>query len=246
VPTLARAHQVIAYDRRGHGRSPRPAPTGPSAHAAHADDARDLLRSVGGREPALVVGWSAGALIALHLAIRHPERVRGLVLAEPPLWARRHGDPRMMWSMMRVFWNAEKRPQQAMAAFYRAITRYRDGGRNGFDVLDPAQREALLANAPDALNELRAGTGEDLTPSVLGQIRCPVTLLLGGRSAPLFTRAARDLARILPELRVATVKDAGHFMMLEAPAAFAAWVNAAGTAPQPSPAASASAPPSSL
>jgi pimeloyl-ACP methyl ester carboxylesterase len=235
VPTLARSHRVIAYDRRGHGRSAGGETIGPGAHAAHADDARQLLRVVGGRDPALVVGWSAGAIIALHIAARHPDRVRGLVLAEPPLWARRHGDARMMWSMLRVLWHGEKRPHQAMAAFYRAVCRYQDNGRNGFDALSDEQRQRLMTNAGAGFGELRAGTGEDLTPDLLSRIQCPVTLLLGGRSAPMFARAARDLERCVPQLRVATVSGAGHLMMLEAPAAFAAWVHAAAVPRQAEP-----------
>jgi pimeloyl-ACP methyl ester carboxylesterase len=227
APTLARTHRVIAYDRRGHGRSPGPAPTGIGTHAAHAEDALALLRRHGGREPALVVGWSSGGIIALHLAARHPERVRALVLIEPPLWARRYGDPRMMVAMMRVFWHAQKRPRRATETFYRAVCRYRDDGRNGFDALREEQRESILQNAETVMAELRAGTGEELTPAEVAQIRCPVTLLVGGRSSPMFARVARELSRLLPQLQTATVGGAGHFMMLEAPAAVAAWVNAA-------------------
>ena len=42
-----------------------------------------------------------------------------------------------------------------------------------------------------------------------------------------------ELGRALPQLRVATVADAGHLMMLEAPAAFAAWVHAVAAEPRP-------------
>jgi pimeloyl-ACP methyl ester carboxylesterase len=226
TPVLSRSHQVIAYDRRGHGRSPGPPPAGRDAHGLHAEDAVELLRRVAAHEPALVVGASAGGIIALELATRHPERVRSLVLIEPPLWGRRHGGPRLSLAMLQVFWHAQRAPRRAAATFYRAVSRYHRGGGNGFDALDAAERGAILDNADAILAELRAGTGEQLTAARLARVACPVTLLLGGRSAPLFARIARDLARAVPQLRTAHVRDAGHLMMLEAPAALAAWINA--------------------
>jgi pimeloyl-ACP methyl ester carboxylesterase len=231
APVLSRSHRVIRYDRRGHGRSPGPAPTGPGTWAGHAEDARALLRSRAGREPALVVGWSSGAIIAMHLAAHHPDRVRALVLVEPSLWVRRQGDARTALAMLRVRWHAAKRPRHATATFYRAVCRYRDDGGNGFDALDADQRQSILGNAAAVLAELNAGTGEELSAADVRRIRCPVTMLLGSRSAPMFARAAQLLERTLPQLRTATVEGAGHLMMLEAPAAVAAWVNAAEAMP---------------
>jgi pimeloyl-ACP methyl ester carboxylesterase len=231
--TLARGHRVISYDRRGHGRSPGPAPSGAGAHLQHAEDGLALLDRHARREPAALVGWSSGGIIALHMAVMRPDRVRALVLVEPPLWARNHRDMRMMWSMLRVLWHRKERPRQATEAFYRAVCRYHDDGGNGFDALTDERREAILANADAVMAELSAGTGESLTPELLARVQCPVTLLLGGRSRPMFRRVARDLGRALPQLRVATVADAGHLMMLEAPAAFAAWVHAVAAEPRP-------------
>ena len=227
APLLASRHRVIAYDRRGYGRP----------HAAHAEDARAILDERAPGEAACVVGSSSGAIIALHLALLHPTRVRALVLAEPPLWARKQFEPRMLAGMMRFgFYTVTGRKRDAAAAFMRMTTRYRDGG-NGFDALAPAMQATRLDHADDVLAELRIGTGEDLTPARLAAIRCPATLLLGARSAPMFARAGRALAAALPQLRTVTVERAGHLMMLEQPRAVADAIIAAGTAPPSSPAA---------
>ena len=211
APLLSSRYRVLAYDRRGFGR----------AHAAHAEDARAILDERAPGEAALVVGTSAGAIVALHLPLLAPERVRGLVLAEPPLWARKAADARMLAGMIGYAWHALRgRRRDAAAAFLRTVTRYRDGG-NGFDALDGDARARMLAHADDVAAELRAGTGEDLTPASLATIRCPATLLLGARSSPFFARQGRKLAAAMPSLRVATVAGAGHLMATEAPRAFA-------------------------
>ncbi|HEY2748438.1 MAG TPA: alpha/beta hydrolase [Polyangia bacterium] len=211
TPFLAERARVIAYDRRGFGRP----------HAAHAEDARAILDERAPGEAAIVVGASAGGIVALELAAQHPSRVRALVLVEPPLWARKEGDLRMTLGMIGVLWHAaRKRPRQAAAAFFRNVTRDRSGG-NGFDALDEARRERLLAHADDVLAELRAGTGESLTPARLGAIACPTTLILGARSSPFFARVGAKLAAAMPSLRTVTIEGAGHMIAREEPRALA-------------------------
>jgi len=224
VPLLSPRYRVIAYDRRGYGRP----------HSAHAADALAILDERAPGEAAFVVGWSAGAIVALELASLHPSRVRGLVLLEPPLWAKTAFAPALMLAMVRVAWNTlRKRPREAAAAFFRTVTRYRDGG-NGFDKLDPALRERMLGHADEVLAELRAGTGEALTPARLGAIRCPTTLVLGDRSLPMFAQQGAKLAAVMPSLRTVTVEGASHLMMLERPEPVADAIIAADTAPRSS------------
>ena len=75
-------HRVIAYDARGHGES-TPAPD-PDAYD-YDDLVTDLLAVLDDRgiERAVLAGASMGAHTAARLALDHPERVAGLVIATP-------------------------------------------------------------------------------------------------------------------------------------------------------------------
>lgn len=75
---LARAFDMMSYDQRGLGRSDKP--ERPYTMADYADDAAGLMESQGW-DRAHVVGVSFGGMVAQELALRHPQRVRRLVLA---------------------------------------------------------------------------------------------------------------------------------------------------------------------
>src|SRR5579871_4900342 len=83
VNHLTNAYTVVTYDRRGILRSALDSPIDEIPLEVHGDDARRLLAELTS-EPAYVFGSSAGALIALDLVARCPDRVRTLVAHEPP------------------------------------------------------------------------------------------------------------------------------------------------------------------
>ncbi|QHM75260.1 AB hydrolase superfamily protein YdjP [Mixta theicola] len=72
VPELAKHHQVIVVDSRGHGRSTRNAQ--PYGYDLMTDDIIALMDKLH-LDKADIVGWSDGAIIGLDMAMRHPQRV---------------------------------------------------------------------------------------------------------------------------------------------------------------------------
>src|SRR5512146_2881219 len=83
---LARIGRVVAYDRRGYARSGGEPVRRMSIHTA---DAAALLEQLGAPR-AVVVGTSAGAGIAVDLAVRRPDLVRVVVAHEFPWRFARH------------------------------------------------------------------------------------------------------------------------------------------------------------
>lgn len=76
-------HRLVTYDARGHGESD-PAPTGKGyGYPELVDDLEAVVAATVGEEPFLLGGHSMGAHTAIAYALRHPERIRGLIAIGP-------------------------------------------------------------------------------------------------------------------------------------------------------------------
>ncbi|HEY7693876.1 MAG TPA: alpha/beta hydrolase [Gaiellaceae bacterium] len=77
LPAYTEHFSCIAVDLPGSGESDKP--PGPYSTEGHADQVADFLGAIG-IDSAHVAGMSFGAAVGLHLAARHPHRVRSLSL----------------------------------------------------------------------------------------------------------------------------------------------------------------------
>jgi 3-oxoadipate enol-lactonase len=219
------AFELLQYDQRGLGQSA--VPPGPYSMAAYADDAAALLDAVGW-EACLVLGVSFGGMVAQELAIRHPSRVRRLVLActsaggaggaSYPLHelvgldASEAVDMRLQLLDTRwdAAWRADNPEMVAMMAEGLQL-----GGQDG----GPGQGPLL---------QLEARRHHD-TSVRLGRIACP-TLVCGGRYDGLAPPPNSEyLAAHIPGAELALF-DGGHIFFLQDPAALPAMLDFLGSA----------------
>jgi pimeloyl-ACP methyl ester carboxylesterase len=190
---LAQDHRVVAYNRRGY----RGSGAETRRWADHTEDAAALLRSLDA-SPATVVAHSAGAIVALELAIRRPELVAALILLDPAVYVCRYATPDFAWAF--VTSQAVRRlrgDERGAERFLRWATRYRDGGsaweRGDF----PQQwREAMLGGASAAFADMAAGDGSHIARGDVSSIKPAVTIIAGGRSPSLYRRITAGLSSL--------------------------------------------------
>jgi len=78
IGPFSKAHAIVAPEQIGQGHTPDV--DGPLTYSAMAEDTAALLRQLK-LTNVDVVGWSDGGIVALILAVRHPELVRRLVVS---------------------------------------------------------------------------------------------------------------------------------------------------------------------
>jgi 3-oxoadipate enol-lactonase len=76
-------HAVIAYDARGHGESDPAPPDGSYGYPELVDDLEEVVGGQVGEGRFLLAGHSMGAHTAVAFALRHPQRLAGLVVIGP-------------------------------------------------------------------------------------------------------------------------------------------------------------------
>jgi pimeloyl-ACP methyl ester carboxylesterase len=210
---LAHTHRVVAYDRRGYGRSREGTARG---WHEHAEDAATLIGELD-LAPATVAAWSSGGIVALDLAVHHPDIVRCLVLAEPPMYGRRHVTP----SLAAVFLRArlERRfrgPGPALETFLRWVFRDQAGGST-WDDLPSEWRDAARDSAEASWRDMDDGDGGHLPRERIRSLRIPVRCLLGDATRAYFRKCTGALAHLAPRGSLATVAGANHALVLRRP-----------------------------
>ena len=214
----AQGHPVLRYDHRGHGGSAVPA--GPYRMDDLVDDAARLVREWG-RGPVVFVGLSMGGMVGQGLAVRHPELVRGLVLAN----------------------TSAQYPEAAMAVWAGRIETVEAQGLEAVvdGTLERWFGAAFRAAQPEALAGIRAMLlRTDVAGYVaschavanvdwlsrLGEVTCPTLIVAGEHDTGAPVAMSQAIAERIAGAELVVLAGAAHISVVEQPAAFAAHLSA--------------------
>lgn len=220
APQLARDHRVVAVDLPGHGGSSA-LPVLPNLEP-FADRVGLVLRREEAH-PAVVVGHSLGCVVALRLAMRSPELVRGLVLISAAgigSTSRRARYALAVSSLVqpgRLI--APLRGRIARSERLRAVVWANWATPDGTTVSPTATLGLLEGPALHTDTSSAAAALVEEDPRVdLERVRCPAMLVWGARDPQVPVDDAFEYARRLrAPLRV--VAGAGHLVIAERPVA---------------------------
>ncbi len=210
---LSDSFRVLTFDQRGSGLSEKP-------HCEYtiallADDTASLMEHVG-FEAAHVVGFSMGGTIAQELALRHPAKVRSLVLG-----CTTPGGTRAVRiegnAFAQAYYTKPMTPEErgralAEAAFTKS---YIEQHPEVVLAMIEARRQRPLD--PIALERrLKAVLSHDAYDR-LPEIGCPTLVITGRNDALVAWQNSQLLAERIPGARIIVLEPAGHCFWLEQP-----------------------------
>jgi 3-oxoadipate enol-lactonase len=211
---LAAEHRVIVYDHRGHGRSETPA--GPWTLAGLADDAERLLAELDAG-PVVWIGLSLGGMVGLELAARHPGRVKAMVSAHACTEYSAAGRTLLRERAATV--RAEGLDAVADAVLARCFSeRYRQAHPG----VVAALRRLFVSNLADGYAECCEAVAAHEAGGQVARLKLPLLAIASANDAAVPLALSEALVAEVSGARLAVLPDAGHFSLIEDPAAFEA------------------------
>ena len=200
-PVLRQRFSLIAYDR--------------PALATVEEQAEVAAGKLAG--PALIVGSSFGAVIALDLVRTRPELARGALLIEPPMGASDDAPAVPAAFLAEYDRRATEQGGPAAAEFFlRTVL-----GDAAFERMPRAYRERSMSKFVEIRADSAALLAYRPRYAQLASVQTPVLLVGGERSAPFFRPTLEALRTHLPHARLEVVPGAGHMVHAEASRRFA-------------------------
>ena len=236
LPAIGASYRAIAYSRRYARPNRDIEPSADDQMLPHVDDLIALLRVLDAA-PAHLVGHSWGAFICLLTAIRRPELVRSLVLAEPPVLPLFMSDPPRVRELVTLL---VRRPRTALTilnftartfaparrAFRRgddekALRTFGSGivGKERYERLPVERKHQLRENLSTLRAQLLGAGFPPLSDKDVRGVAVPTLLMTGARSPAFLLRLADRLQELVPNVERVEIAHASHAMTEENPGA---------------------------
>jgi 3-oxoadipate enol-lactonase len=212
-PALEASRRVLVLDNRGVGRTEIARPF--FSIAEMADDVARVMDAAG-VERAHVFGLSLGGMIAMRFAIRHPGRLRSLVLGATTAGGRRR-TPIAMGTLLAFLRTARMGTEEAMrftapltlapgyaAAHPELVDAWVDIARS-----EPRRRLALVGQLLAAARHDAAGE--------LAAVRAPTLVVTGDADTLMPPANSRAIADGIPGAALTILPGRGHDFPTEAP-----------------------------
>ena len=229
LANLAERFTVIAFDRPAFGSTGRPLPVSGRENVYSPEGQADLVASLlekFGYRQAVLVGNSTGGTIALLAALRHPDKVCGLVLADPMVYSGYATSEFPSWlyplfraaapaggalaklmirltfgTLHRTFWHDPAMPGAGLLRAYRSDMMQGRWGRAFWELLLASHNLELAGRLAD--------------------IAVPALVMTGDHDRMVKPEETIRLSRALPMAALEIVPECGHLPQEEKPEFFA-------------------------
>ena len=205
VPFFSRWFKVVTFDHRGFGNSRDL--EGGADRSRFPDDLKDLLDQLG-IVKAVLVAQSMGGGTCATLAVRHPEKVSALVLADTLVGLTIPEELRSRMDSVRSATSALPQLDRVLSHSFR-------------------EREPVLAHLYTQLNSLNGHARESLRGSLpgisvdqLSASRIPVLFLVGSKDILFPPDLVKGIHQLIPNSEYHEIADSGHSVYFEKPREF--------------------------
>lgn len=213
APAFASQFRVLTFDQRGSGLSEKPDME--YSIAMLADDTAALMEHVGFAS-AHIVGVSMGGMIAQEFVLRHPRKVRSLVLG-----CTTPGGPKAVRLGGEALTGAYSTKPMSAEERGKALTEaaFTKGYIEQHPEIIPAMIEARRQRPLDPIalaHRMKAAYAHDAYDR-LSQVACPTLVITGKDDALISWENSRILAERIPGAKLMLLEPAGHCFWLEQP-----------------------------
>jgi proline iminopeptidase len=227
---LADRHRVILYDQRGTGLSSCPIDTTSISIDTFVADIEEIRKSFG-IERINLLGHSWGGILAKYYGIRHPDRLRSLILCSTTASKDSFAEMRATYEAARLPEDAEllkeivasdeykHQDPQAIEKFWRVFFKPYFPDQSLVSEMDLLFTENTIRNGNAVADHLFQSIGEFNLHEDLASITSP-TLVIHGDSDPLPVECAHRIHRSIKDSELVIVPNSGHWLFVDATETF--------------------------